>query len=600
MRGLSIIVLTLAGLVFVPLSRGQPVPSKDSEVKGPQKWALLIGINDYAEINDLKYPCQDVQALRDRLLAMGFRKENVILLHDREKRSAYQPFKASIEHHLDEMLKTVGRNDLVMFVFSGHGVDLNGTSYLCSIEAQMTAPEKTMVSLEQIYRRLDSCRAARKLLLIDACRNDPRPGGEKTAKTSTATLTRFTRSLERPPQGILVLSSCKPGQVSVEDDKIGHGVFMHFIVEGLRGEADRNGGNGNNSVSLFELFRYAGVRTRTYVARTRDQIQTPVLRGKITGDYELADVSTRALEVEAVWSDIRKKPDMYAETNQILRWYARMYKRMMGGNRRSKTMRNLPANLRQQFEQMYKRQEEMIDRQVRQPEAIVLSNPSLITTNSPETLLAIQRAYAFGIRGDWDGAIAAGTEAILLEPDNPFAYLMRGMAYVGRAKDLMAANSLMGGTQDPETIARYLRMAESNPAIGRQVGAVLSELKKVHPGIAHDLEAAKDNPEKLKQVVQKALAKLDALTPLAMALKDYRKIDLGTMIFLKDKAQLQSGSEVVGSVSGYVNYCDAVEVNGEWVRVEGVPGVDAAEAWVHKDQITMVFSYYDQFQIQVR
>jgi len=603
MYRITIEAFVLLGICLVSWSYGQPAPSKAPEItpQDPRKRALLIGINDYAEITDLQYACRDIQALRDRLLAVGFREEDVILLHDRAKRSLHKPFKASVEHHLDETLKSVGRDDLIFFAFSGHGVDLEGTSYLCPIEARLKDPQQTLVSLEHIYQRLDSSRAAQKVLLIDACRNDPRPGGERSLETPTDTLTRFARSLEHPPEGILVLSSCRPGEVSVEDDKIGHGVFMHFIIEGLQGEADRHGGNGNDLVSLFELYRYANLRTRTYVARTRDQMQTPVLRGEVTGDYELGRVSTRELEVEAAWSEVRDKPDLFVETSPILQWYLQMYKRMIErSSPRSQSQQRLPADVRQRMEQMYQRQMEMIERQVRRPEAIVLSNPSIVTTNGSEALLAIQRAYAFGIRGDWEGAIAAATEAIRLEPDNPFAYLMRGMAYVGQAGSLQRAQSMMGQGADPQTIVRMLEMAERNPTIAQQVNAVLSELGRAAPEIVRDLEAAKKDPGMLKRAVQTALAKLDSMAPLASALEDFHKIDIGVLVLLEDKAQLKSGNKVVGSVSGYVNYCEAKEAKGDWVRVEDVPGVNAPEAWAYKDQISQVFSYFELFQMVIR
>lgn len=135
-----------------------------------------------------------------------------------------------------------------------------------------------------MYRRLADSSARQKVLLADACRDAPRPGSERAVSKSTDTVEGFAGSLSRPPEGILVLTSCKPGQMSIEDDKLGHSVFMHFILKGFRGEADRDGGNGNARVSLFELYRYADLKTRTHVARTWDLVQTPLLRGRVAGD----------------------------------------------------------------------------------------------------------------------------------------------------------------------------------------------------------------------------------------------------------------------------------------------------------------------------
>jgi uncharacterized caspase-like protein len=124
--------------------------------------------------------------------------------------------------------------DLAAIAFSGHGVLREGVSYLCPVETRLDRPE-TLVSLEGIYKRLSACRASQKLLVVDACRNDPRPGGQKSPRATEETQ-GFARSLEKPPEGILVLASCAAGQVSWEDKELGHGVFMYYVLKGLGGK----------------------------------------------------------------------------------------------------------------------------------------------------------------------------------------------------------------------------------------------------------------------------------------------------------------------------------------------------------------------------
>ncbi|MEO8496185.1 MAG: caspase family protein [Planctomycetota bacterium] len=99
---------------------------------------------------------------------------------------------------------------------------LDGTSYFCPIDARLDRAD-SLLSLEKLYRLLALSPADVKLMLVDACRNDPRPGGTKDL---TAESMKLAESLDKPPQGILVLSSCAPGQVAVEGPDLGHGVFM--------------------------------------------------------------------------------------------------------------------------------------------------------------------------------------------------------------------------------------------------------------------------------------------------------------------------------------------------------------------------------------
>src|SRR4029077_7158520 len=46
----------------------------------------------------------------------------------------------------------------------------------------------------------------------------------------------------RPPRGVAALFSCSSGQIAWESDKLKHGVFFHYVIEGLRGEAKNRAG----------------------------------------------------------------------------------------------------------------------------------------------------------------------------------------------------------------------------------------------------------------------------------------------------------------------------------------------------------------------
>jgi formylglycine-generating enzyme required for sulfatase activity len=124
---------------------------------------------------------------------------------------------------------------------------------------------------------------------------------------------KFAKALMTPPTGVMVLASCAPGQVSLEDDDLQHGVFMHFLVKGLAGAADERGeelqGNGNGRVSLSELFDYASQQTELFVKRRR-VVQTPQLWGKRTGVFEFGEFDgkpvaprrlTNSIGMELAW-----------------------------------------------------------------------------------------------------------------------------------------------------------------------------------------------------------------------------------------------------------------------------------------------------------
>ena len=265
-----------------------------------QKWALLVGVNKYNELNALTYCHEDVQALGQRLVKAGFPAGNVFLLTSDAKEMKYLPFKTNIERQLELVSTMAGEEDLVVVAFSGHGTHLDGASYLCPAEARLEAPKATMVSLDMVYQRLVRCKAKWKLLLVDACRNDPRPPGMKDAGNHEKGAGDFARSFEKPPQGILALTSCAPGEVSMEAEELRHGVFMNFLLEGLSGKADRDGGNSDGQVSLLELYRYTNTQTKRYVVRKYNRGQTPTLRGEIPEDYDISSAATDPTVVAAM------------------------------------------------------------------------------------------------------------------------------------------------------------------------------------------------------------------------------------------------------------------------------------------------------------
>lgn len=269
-----------------------------------KKWAILIGVNRYINVVDLRFCSRDVESLQKSLIGLGFPERNIFMLHDNAKERKNEPFGSNIRKVLNLLLGElddkgeklvrpglVSKDDLVVVAFSGHGVHLDGESYFCPVDAEL-GKNHTLVPLKRLYRLLVLSPASVKLMLVDACRNDPRVRGVKSLRTASENR-KLASSLAAPPKGVLVLSSCAPGQVSLEDTGLRHSVFMKNVLDGLSGAADRSEGNRNGRVSLLELYRYASSHTKSYVARRNRILQTPTLHGEITGDFEFGKIGNK-------------------------------------------------------------------------------------------------------------------------------------------------------------------------------------------------------------------------------------------------------------------------------------------------------------------
>jgi len=198
------------GMVGSMWAYADETPKRASGGGSGKRWAILIGVDDYVELQDLHYCGADQKALHSRLQSAGFPEDHLFLLHDSAAENRFKPFKANIEKQLKLLLSLVEKDDLVVLGFSGHGLQIGKSAYLCPVDANIEKPE-TLLSLPDIYEQLEKSPAALRLMIVDACRNDPRPRGKRSA-ASIEELTEFSKS--KPPRGILWLGSCGPGQQS--------------------------------------------------------------------------------------------------------------------------------------------------------------------------------------------------------------------------------------------------------------------------------------------------------------------------------------------------------------------------------------------------
>jgi hypothetical protein len=81
--GLTWFKLCLIGLVAWLGSAGKTPATAADE---PRRWALLIGVNEYASLRPLQQCVADIQSLRDQLVDCGFQAEQVYMLRDKSEK----------------------------------------------------------------------------------------------------------------------------------------------------------------------------------------------------------------------------------------------------------------------------------------------------------------------------------------------------------------------------------------------------------------------------------------------------------------------------------------------------------------------------------
>jgi uncharacterized caspase-like protein len=223
-------------ILFVFLAFG---PAWAQPLQG-KKHALVVGVREYdsAKLEPLKFTENDAEELDAVLSKSGGFLVRVLTTSRGAKVKADAPTGANIRAEIARLLAKKTRHDTVLVAFSGHGVQGKVTeggkekdeSFFCPSDAQLN-DNGTLITLGKLFKDLDGCGAAVKLLLVDACRNDPSIGRNVDVD-----------SLPRLPRGSAALFSCKSGERAFETAKLGkgHGVFFFHVLEGLKGKA-RNG-----------------------------------------------------------------------------------------------------------------------------------------------------------------------------------------------------------------------------------------------------------------------------------------------------------------------------------------------------------------------
>lgn len=248
-----------------------PEASPRQEVKRPispiggtaKVWAVIIGVAAYNHMPVLRYTDDDAYRIHSFLKSPeggAVPDEQLEILID--DAATYENIKASMERIYGQ----AGPNDMVLLYFSGHG--LRGSFLPIDFDGF-----NNKLPHEEITTIFKNSRAKYKLCIADACHS----GSLLAMRSGSAQsiITSFYEKLAEANGGTALLLSSKSEETSLESSGLRQGVFSHFLIRGLKGEADTN---ADNMVSVQELFDYVYSNVRSYTGNR----QSPV----ILGDYD--------------------------------------------------------------------------------------------------------------------------------------------------------------------------------------------------------------------------------------------------------------------------------------------------------------------------
>lgn len=234
-----------------------PPKPRDTTITGPQTFAMIMGISTYKFVRPLTYADKDAEMFRDFLRSPGGGKlpeDNIYCLLNDQATSAnfytkgFQWLK----------VKKLQAGDRLFIYLAGHGDAIDEEQFFYLAYDCNPAGDKNnylvggAIQLFNLKRKIaaETAKGVEVYFIMDACRTSELPGGaEGQSFLNTA--------ISEKRAGEIIMLATGAGQQSYEDASIGagHGLFTYYLIDGLTGEADKEG-TQDNKITLEEIQKY--------------------------------------------------------------------------------------------------------------------------------------------------------------------------------------------------------------------------------------------------------------------------------------------------------------------------------------------------------
>ncbi|MBC7583646.1 MAG: caspase family protein, partial [Tardiphaga sp.] len=185
--------------------------------------ALVIGQSAYRAVTPLPNPVNDARAMAQMLGDAGFEVQSASDLGQNELRARIGAFAASVAEK--------GPDTVSLVFYAGHGLQVDGENYLVPVDVdpkrEADIPLQA-VRLNDILNTLTSVPSRTRIILLDACRNNPFPGINKTTGRGLAHV-----DVKLGTAGTLLSFSTSPG-AEAEDGSGGNSPYTAALLKAGR------------------------------------------------------------------------------------------------------------------------------------------------------------------------------------------------------------------------------------------------------------------------------------------------------------------------------------------------------------------------------
>ena len=242
-----------------------------SVVSAQERLALVVGNSAYGALGDLSNPPNDARDVAAALGRLGFATDMVLDVD-----------LAALNDALRAFGRRTRRADVALVFYAGHGIELNGVNYLVPVDAQLeldTDVRYETVTLDDVLAA--TVGAALRLVILDACRNNPLAGGTRSISRGSL----GAPEEERLGSEVLVAYAARAGTVALDGRGQRNSPYTAALLEYLE-----------EPLELSAMFR----RVRGHVLEATAGGQEPREYGALVSDHYLGGARPlSAREVEA-------------------------------------------------------------------------------------------------------------------------------------------------------------------------------------------------------------------------------------------------------------------------------------------------------------
>jgi Caspase domain len=247
---------------------GRGVKRQEAQSKQAQrKLALVIGNSNYAE-KFLMNPVNDATDMAEKLNELGF---DVISRTNLNKKAMKQVIR--------EFVDRMAVNDVNLFYFAGHGVQVDGENYLIPIDIDFNLTKSELpdeaIKANTILNMMSEVANRTNIFILDACRDSPfRSMSRSSVISGLATLEGGV--------GTLIAYATAPG--SVANDGYGrNGLYTQYLLKNI----------GTPGITVEQMFK----RVRVDVLNATNNAQVPWENSSLRGDFCFAGCARESFGV---------------------------------------------------------------------------------------------------------------------------------------------------------------------------------------------------------------------------------------------------------------------------------------------------------------